>query len=212
MLSRFALLALLVGCAPTPASIKFDGEPVVTVHTLDAIATAGATVLDAEGKAIDPQPKLTWTASPNEAGKIEGDKVTPAANGDITVEAAVGEVKGSYKIHVALPDAITLSGYTVGTPLGLAGKVELKPEIKAGADVIEGQTVEWSSSDEAIATVDTAGVVTGVAAGTATITAKSGALSATQEITVAVAEVTTPGGKEMPLVEPPMGKRELKRK
>ena len=34
-----ALLALvLTGCAPTPASIKFDGEPTVTVPSTDAVA------------------------------------------------------------------------------------------------------------------------------------------------------------------------------
>lgn len=44
--------------------------------------------------------------------------------------------------------------------------------------------IVWSSSDEAIATVDTAGLVTGVAAGTATITAEVRGVPGELEVTV----------------------------
>ena len=213
MLSRFALFALLVGCAPTPASIKFDGEAVVTVHSLDAIDASKATVLDAEGKAIEPQPQLSWSASPADVGTLEGGKITPVANGDLTVEAAVGEVKGSYKVHVALPDAIAISGYTAEAGLPMGGTVTLSAAVKAGEDAVEGQKVEWSSSDAAIATVDAGGVVTGVAEGTATITATSGALTQTQEITVGPAAADAeggPGAVKVP-VKGPKGMGKMKR-
>lgn len=48
----------------------------------------------------------------------------------------------------------------------------------------EGVTVEWSSSNEAVATVSQEGVVTAVAEGTATITATAGSASATCTVTV----------------------------
>lgn len=44
--------------------------------------------------------------------------------------------------------------------------------------------VKWSSSDETIATVSSSGVITGVAEGTATITATSGPFTATVSVTV----------------------------
>ena len=47
-----------------------------------------------------------------------------------------------------------------------------------------GRTVTWTSSDTAVATVDATGLVTGVAAGSATITATSGTKSATAVVTV----------------------------
>lgn len=47
-----------------------------------------------------------------------------------------------------------------------------------------GATFEWSSSDNTIATVSSAGVVTGIAAGSAAITARSGTVSDAVVITV----------------------------
>lgn len=47
--------------------------------------------------------------------------------------------------------------------------------------------VTWSSSDDTKATVSTNGVITGVAEGTATITATSGTFTATVAVTVTAA-------------------------
>jgi len=48
-------------------------------------------------------------------------------------------------------------------------------------------TASWSTSDATIATVNTAGLLTGIAQGTATITASSGAISGTTTATIQVA-------------------------
>ena len=52
------------------------------------------------------------------------------------------------------------------------------------AETNSGATIEWSSSDESIATVDAAGQVTAVASGTATITVTAGPLTTTCLVTV----------------------------
>ena len=51
--------------------------------------------------------------------------------------------------------------------------------------------VEWTSSDETVATVDNNGVVTAVGVGTATITATAGSVSATCDVTVITATALT---------------------
>lgn len=179
--------AMLIGCAPQPASIKFDGEPTVTVHTLDAVAVNKATVLDTDGKAIEPQPALTWKVSPDTVAKLETTNVTPVGNGEATVEASVGTVKGSYKFVVALPDKIEIAGYSA--PVGVGASAQLTAAVKAGETAVAGQTVTWSvePADGTIATVDAAGIVTGVALGKAKVTATSGALSSSLEIEVGAA-------------------------
>lgn len=194
-----ALVAsLLVGCAPEPASIKFTGEPTVTVHTMDAVAVNKATVLDKEGKAIDPQPKLTWKVTPDTVAKLDEAKgmVTPVGNGEATVEASVGTVKGSYKFVVALPDKVEIAGYS--GPIGVGASVTLTGTVKAGDMVVPGQTVTWSTSDDKVATVDAGGIVTGVAVGKATITGTSGSLTATVEVEVSDAVAAAPAATEAP--------------
>ena len=54
-----------------------------------------------------------------------------------------------------------------------------------------GARVTWTSSDASVATVDGSGLVTGVADGTATITASSGTVQGSAEIRVATAEWVT---------------------
>src|SRR5207249_3886647 len=63
----------------------------------------------------------------------------------------------------------------------------------ANGNVLTGRTVTWTTSSSAVATVSASGLVTGVAAGTATITATSEGKSGTASVTVAnvpVASVT----------------------
>ena len=59
----------------------------------------------------------------------------------------------------------------------------------AGGNALTGRVVTWSSNNTAVATVNTSGRITGVAAGSATITATSEGKSGTSAITVTVAPV-----------------------
>jgi hypothetical protein len=59
-----------------------------------------------------------------------------------------------------------------------------------GGTSCSGNTVCWSSSDTTIATISTGGNVTGIAAGTATITAASGAITGTTTATVVLNDIT----------------------
>jgi uncharacterized protein YjdB len=59
-----------------------------------------------------------------------------------------------------------------------------------GGTSCSGNTVCWSSSDTTTATISTGGLLTGVAQGTATITAASGAITGTTTATVDLTNVT----------------------
>lgn len=193
----FALLAL-IACSPEPASIKFDGEPTVTVHTMDAVAVNKATVMDKDGKALEPQPQIAWSVTPDTVAKLDGAKVTPVAAGEASVEAKVGEIKASYKFVVAPPDKVEIAGYDAAKAWPVGAAAPLTAAVKAGDAVVEGQTVAWSSSDVNIADVDATGNVTGKAEGKATITATSGTLTATVEVTIGGAVATADGAAPAP--------------
>ena len=69
--------------------------------------------------------------------------------------------------------SITLSATTLSfASLGQAQQLSATVKDQNGA-TMSGATVTWTSADNAVATVSSAGLVTAVASGTATITARS---------------------------------------
>lgn len=109
--------------------------------------------------------------------------------------------------NIVVPDAVTVEkGEAVVLPVafGTDDAPAVTPETAATgesaatdekvAKAAEKLTIEWTSSDESVATVDETGTVTAVAAGEATITANAGEKSATYKLTVQakkVAQTTT---------------------
>jgi hypothetical protein len=83
--------------------------------------------------------------------------------------------------------SITLSPTSLSfTSLGETQQLSATVKDQNGTTMASA-TVTWATSDAAVATVSSAGLVTSVADGTATITATSGSLSATASVTVAQA-------------------------
>ena len=85
------------------------------------------------------------------------------------------------------PGAITgatLSAFTNNIPINGAVPVRLVASFSTGDTSDQTTNASWLSSDTTIASVDTAGVVSGVANGTATITGTFGSYSPTINITV----------------------------
>jgi hypothetical protein len=183
-------VASLVGCGQVPADVKFAGDEKVTVYTTDAVQVQGATVNDKDGKALDPQPELKWSVSDESVAKLEGDKLTPVKSGATQVKAcATDTVCKEYSFVVALPEKVVLSGAD-GVSWAVGSTATLTAKVMSGEIEVPGQTVTWTSDNPAIATVDNAGLVTAVAAGTAKITATAGALTADLPLTIVAA--TTP--------------------
>jgi uncharacterized protein YjdB len=89
----------------------------------------------------------------------------------------------------------TLTTVTVG-PTGFNLPVGSTQQMTATGTYNDGSTktltsgVVWTSSDGNVASISSSGKVTGVAAGTATITAQSGTITGTATITVSLTNVT----------------------
>ncbi len=93
---------------------------------------------------------------------------------------------------VAVPVAsVTVTPPTPSVQVGQPVQLTATPRDASG-NALNGRVVTWGMSDAAVATVNGNGLVTGVAAGTATITATSEGQSGTAAVTVTAA-VTNPG-------------------
>lgn len=116
--------------------------------------------------------------------KLEGNKLVAVSDGTTKITATSGIVKTSAKVTVTTKvEQIALSK-TEGT-LTVGNSVTVTATVTP--DNATNATVNWTSSDEKVATVDSNGKVTAVAAGNATIKATSesdGDVSADYALTV----------------------------
>ena len=108
--------------------------------------------------------------------------LTGVADGETTVTVSSGDVSASVSVKVftyVAVSSVTVSGNTT---------VMATESIKLSAEVLPSEAsnkdVTWTSSDESIATVDSEGNVTGVKAGSVTITATADGIKGTYKVTV----------------------------
>lgn len=85
---------------------------------------------------------------------------------------------------------VSIGQTTPLTALGTDNEGDPPVALKGGT-TCTGDTVCWSSGTPSVATINTGGLVTGVTAGTSTITAASGTATATTTVTVTLANVTS---------------------
>ena len=151
---------------------------------------ASATALDASGAPIAGLP-VGWQASnPAIATVTSKGLITGIAAGSTVISAIIGGQVGSVPVTVAggTASSVTISpsnpSVTVGGTAQLLGDVRDQNGVK-----LPGLLVTWTSSNPAVATISSTGVLSGVAQGTATITAKSGLLQASTTASVAATAV-----------------------
>jgi len=187
----FTILAMLVGCGQTPAAVTFEGQPTVTAHTTAPIPVGKATVVDADKKPLADQPKdLKWTVTPDSVAKLDGKNVVPVGNGEAVVKACATDTAcGEYTVKVAMPDDLEITGVD-GVEWKPGATAQLTAKVMAGDIEVTGEKVTWTSDAPAVATVDKTGKVTAVMAGTATVTAQSGAIST--PVTLAIVDPLAP--------------------
>ncbi len=139
--------------------------------------TAMATLADAS--TIDVTAFVTWSSDNTAVATVEGGLVTAVAAGEANISAVdpgTGISTGVRSAEVAVvdpeptdlevtPDAVTL---TIGTTEQLTA--ELTYDNGTTEDVT--QTLTWSSSNEEVATIDSAGLLTAIAPGVVTISAR----------------------------------------
>lgn len=179
--SAAAPVVTTVTVAPTSASVGVGATTPLT-----------ATVKDQAGNAMTGQ-TVTWTtSSASNATVSSSGVVTGVAAGSATITATSSGKSGTSAITVtaAAPVVTTVTVAPTSASVMVGATTPLTATVKdQNGTVMSGQTVTWTTSNSAAATVSSSGVVSGVAAGSATITATSSGKQGTSAITV-----TAPSG------------------
>ena len=172
---------------PTPVATSITVNP--SSYTLPAIGATvqlTATVRDQNNNPMTGQ-AVTWTSANTAVATVSGTGlVTAVSNGTSQIRAQSGNASGTANITVAepVPTRITISPSS-HTLEAIGATVQLSATVRDQRNnIMSGQSITWSSGDDAVATVSGAGLVTAVSNGMAEITAKSGNLSASAAITV----------------------------
>lgn len=169
---------------PNPTGITITGPKEVLLHESITLTATVAPALAAQG--------VVWTVSDSSIASITIDGVLTGLKGGtvnaIATSAVRPNISAQYAIKVNLPapTAVTVSGpETVAKDMTANYKAVVEP-----ADA--SQSVIWSVSDSAIATISENGVLTPVAEGTVIVTAKTAALDTildTIEVTILKARI-----------------------
>ena len=124
---------------------------------------------------------VTWTSSNTSVASVSAGKITAKAPGTATITAKVGSKTATCKVTVKAPiTSLSLSKTTATVEVGKSVALSVT---YAPANTTDSKTVTWTSSNTKVATVSN-GTIKGVAAGTATITAKMGSKTVTCKVTV----------------------------
>ena len=178
---------------PEPAPIiAVTGVSIASSMSLEEGATGN---LSAEVSPSDAANKnVSWHSSDDSIASVSGGTVTAhkAGTATVTVTTEDGGKTASCTVTVTakVPETVAVTGVSVDKPtlainVGSTGKITAT----VAPDNATKKEVTWSSSDAKIASVSSDGTVTGVAAGTATITVTTTDGSKKAACTVTVSKV-----------------------
>jgi len=151
--------------------------------------------------------QATWSSSDKnvvtvQTGQTNPGLVTAVAAGSATITATLQGVNGTSAITVSAVSATSISLTPNAATVVVGATQQLQASAKFNNGTLQDVTSQaiWSTSDAAAATVQTGqtnpGLVTGVAAGAATITATFQGVNGTADITV-----TAPVTGKVPLMD-----------
>lgn len=169
------LVIALASCSdatePSVATTVVTTVDVLTFSALGQIAVVSATVRDQNGAPM-PGAALTWSTSDVDVASITAQGiVTAVGNGSTTLTASSGSASAEVPATVAqvaallevTPESVVLKDPGDTEQLSIVA-------LDSGGALIAGASASWSSADDAVATVDSTGVVTAVGTGTVAIT------------------------------------------
>ena len=166
----------MVAVAPAEDTLVFVGDT----------ARLSARAEDAAGHEIEGR-EVVWASSDTAVASAgSAGLVTARRDGEATISATVEGVSGTAAVTVAREVTMVAVAPAEDTLVfvGDTARLSARAEDAAGHE-IEGREVVWASSDTAVASVGSAGLVTARRDGEATVSATVDGVSGTAEVTVA---------------------------
>jgi len=194
---------------PPPAAVaSLSLTPANPTVTAGQTLKLSAEALDADGKSLPDRP-VTWKTSDDAVALVAPDgTVTGVARGSATITATAEGKAATTRLTVN--EATVLVAAVILTPASRSIKVGETTSWTASARDPRGKeladrSIGWSSSAPQVASVNGAGLITGVAPGTAEIRATVEGKTASVPVTVVAVQVTQLPPPANPPAGPPAG-------
>ena len=172
------------GPAPVTVQSVAVSPSTLSLHVGETMSLH-ATARDAQGAAISGK-TFSWSSQSSSVATVSTSGVVSAvAVGAATITAATDGKTGSATVTVEAPSANSVDVTPSTATISAGDTLRLSATVRdAQGNILTGSSVAWTSSDGAVATVSSAGTVTAVAAGSATITATSNGKMGQATVTV----------------------------
>ncbi|HEY0006588.1 MAG TPA: Ig-like domain-containing protein [Pyrinomonadaceae bacterium] len=200
VLTSIALVASLGGSALAQQPQTANATAVATVEVTPAAPDVSvgqklkftATAKDAAGNPLNEKP-TAWFAAPFDLARADDDgTVSFFAPGEVLVGALVGGKPGFARFVVKRTPVTRIEIEPLSMPLVVGGTTGLIATARTSEGNPRGDAViNWTSDNPSVATVDAAGVVTGIAPGRATLRAASGSAVGTVTVNVVNSNITS---------------------
>ncbi len=176
------------GDSGTPAIVGPVAVATVEVSPSQQSVTAGhtvtlsATTRDASGAVLASR-AVGWSSSAPAVASVSPAGVVSALSGGSAVITATSEGKSGTAAIVVPPVVVTLFIDSIQPRLWVGRTVQLTFQVRDPAGFpVAGRAPQWSSSAPTIVAISSAGILTGVAAGSANITGVVDGQSATRAV------------------------------
>ncbi|HKV52035.1 MAG TPA: Ig-like domain-containing protein [Gemmatimonadaceae bacterium] len=172
-------IAALASCSSSTSPNNGSVGSITVSPDTDSVAvgasvTLQATVMSPAGQVVSGQHVFWNTGNPSIATVSEAGVVTGVAAGQVQIAASAGGASAIATINVLPPPVSSVSVSPALDTIVRTGTVQLTATaFDAQHNPLANRTFTWSSNLPNVANVDANGFVTGVAAGSATITATS---------------------------------------
>lgn len=163
--------SIVGGSGGSPVSTPTRFESSTGAFNLNAVGTSQSITVTARDRAGDviPGVSVTWTSSDATIADVTGNGttavVTARAPGRATIRARTGDVLLEISVSVLAVRTIMIAPQNVSVIVG--GQLTLDPTLTADAGAL--LDLRWMSDNPSVASVNTQGVVTGIAPGSTVV-------------------------------------------